>query len=194
MRSASAPTKSIVDSPTSIRRKSRARLWSIEGVRGNHPKGFPGLFFFCQTFSFWRSKKKMPSVSPFPEKGKKRMGSKTRSTTVCRASKKPFFLSGYAPFRRRPINQNDILPDPPNAAPRHNIVAVTSEQSQKPARPRNDHRRHAPCLQLDAAVADIAQPRSLADMDDLLVADFRKPFHHTPRPLFVYPMHGRPAL
>ena len=32
-------------SKTSMRRKSRARLWSIEGVRGNHPKGFPGRLF-----------------------------------------------------------------------------------------------------------------------------------------------------
>ena len=32
-------------SKTSMRRKSRARLWSIEGVRGNHPKGFHGRLF-----------------------------------------------------------------------------------------------------------------------------------------------------
>ena len=40
----SLPTNT-VKAKTSIRRKSRARLWSIEGVRGNHPKGFPGRLF-----------------------------------------------------------------------------------------------------------------------------------------------------
>ena len=42
-------------SKTSMRRKSRARLWSIEGVRGNHPKGFPGrlcLFLAARHGSF----------------------------------------------------------------------------------------------------------------------------------------------
>ena len=38
LRSASAPTYSIVGFPTSIRRKSRARLWSMESPE-NHPKG-----------------------------------------------------------------------------------------------------------------------------------------------------------
>ena len=65
---ASAPTKSIVDSPTSIRRKSRARLWSIEGTRGNHPKGFPGLFSFVRRFLFGAAKRK---CRPFPLSWKK---------------------------------------------------------------------------------------------------------------------------
>ena len=68
LRSASAPTKSIVDSPTSIRRKSRARLWSIEGVRGNHPKVFPGLFSFARRFLFGEAKRK---CRPFPLSWKK---------------------------------------------------------------------------------------------------------------------------
>ena len=41
---ASAPTYSIVGFPTSIRRKSRARLWSMEGP-GNHSKGSPVVSF-----------------------------------------------------------------------------------------------------------------------------------------------------
>ena len=44
LRSASAPTNSIVDFLTSIRRKSRARLWSMEGP-GNHSKGSPVVSF-----------------------------------------------------------------------------------------------------------------------------------------------------
>ena len=44
LRSASAPTYSIVGFPTSIRRKSRARLWSMEGPR-NHSKGSPVVSF-----------------------------------------------------------------------------------------------------------------------------------------------------
>ena len=44
LRSASAPTYSIVGFPTSIRRKSRARLWSMEGP-GNHSKGSPVVSF-----------------------------------------------------------------------------------------------------------------------------------------------------
>ena len=44
LRSASAPTYSIVGFPTSIRRKSRARLWPIEGP-GNHSKGSPVVSF-----------------------------------------------------------------------------------------------------------------------------------------------------
>ena len=35
--------------PTSIRRKSRARLWPIEGVWGNHPEGSPTLLFLFFT-------------------------------------------------------------------------------------------------------------------------------------------------
>ena len=54
--------------PTSIRRKSRARLWSIEGVRGNHPKGFPGLFSFARRFLFGEAKRK---CRPFPLSWKK---------------------------------------------------------------------------------------------------------------------------
>ena len=57
--------------PTSIRRKSRARLWSIEGGRGNHLKGFPGLFFLLPGVFFLEKQKKMPSVSPFLEKANK---------------------------------------------------------------------------------------------------------------------------
>ena len=45
-------------SKTSMRRKSRARLWSIEGVRGNHPKVFPGLFSFARRFLFGEAKRK----------------------------------------------------------------------------------------------------------------------------------------
>ena len=71
LRSASAPTKSIVDSPTSIRRKSRARLWSIEGVRGNHPKVFPGLFSFARRFLFGEAKENAVRF-PFPGKSKQR--------------------------------------------------------------------------------------------------------------------------
>ena len=79
LRSASAPTKSIVDSPTSIRRKSRARLWSIEGVRGKHPKVFPGLFSFARRFLFGEAKRK---CRPFPlfwkKQTKKRMWTPNR--------------------------------------------------------------------------------------------------------------------
>ena len=54
--------------PTSIRRKSRARLWSIEGVRGKHPKVFLGLFSFARHFLFGEAKRK---CRPFPLSWKK---------------------------------------------------------------------------------------------------------------------------
>ena len=57
-------------SKTSMRRKSRARLWSIEGVRGNHPKGFPGLFSFARRFLFGEAKRK---CRPFPLSWKKQI-------------------------------------------------------------------------------------------------------------------------
>ena len=76
MRSASAPTKSIVDSPTSIRRKPRARLWSIEGVRGNHPKGFPGLFFLLPGVFFLEKQKENAVRFPFSRKEKEKNGFK----------------------------------------------------------------------------------------------------------------------
>ena len=41
------------------------------GAGGTIRKVSPVSFFFCQAFSFWRSKKKMPSVSPFLEKANK---------------------------------------------------------------------------------------------------------------------------
>ena len=75
LRSASAPTKSIVDSPTSIRRKSRARLWSIERVRGNHSKGFPGLFFLLPGVFFLEKQKENAVRFPFSRK-KERTGLK----------------------------------------------------------------------------------------------------------------------
>ena len=68
----SAPTKSIVNAPTSIRRKSRARLWSIERVRGNHPKGFPGLFFLLPGVFFLEKQKENAVRFPFPGKSKQR--------------------------------------------------------------------------------------------------------------------------
>ena len=55
-------------SKTSMRRKSRARLWSIEGVRGKHPKVFLGLFSFARHFLFGEAKRK---CRPFPLSWKK---------------------------------------------------------------------------------------------------------------------------
>ena len=63
----SLPTNT-VKAKTSIRRKSRVRLWSIEGVRGNHPKVFPGLFSFARRFLFGEAKRK---CRPFPLSWKK---------------------------------------------------------------------------------------------------------------------------
>ena len=37
---------------------------------GKPSERFPRSLFFCQAFSFWRSKKKMPSASIFSKKGK----------------------------------------------------------------------------------------------------------------------------
>ena len=91
MRSASAPTKSIVDSPTSIRRKSRARLWSIEGVRGNHPKGFPGLFFLLPGVFFLEKQKENAVRFPFSRKEKEKNGFKNAfNHSLPRFKKSPF--------------------------------------------------------------------------------------------------------
>ena len=54
-------------SKTSMRRKSRARLWSIEGVRGNHLKVFPGLFSFARRFLFGEVKRKCRPFPLFPK-------------------------------------------------------------------------------------------------------------------------------
>ena len=45
---------------------------------GKPSESFPRSLFFCQAFSFWRSKKKMPSVSPFLEKANKEKNVDTR--------------------------------------------------------------------------------------------------------------------
>ena len=91
MRSASAPTKSIVDSPTSIRRKSRARLWSIEGVRGNHPKGFPGLFFLLPGIFFLEKQKENAVRFPFSRKEEEKNGCKNAfNHSLPRFKKSPF--------------------------------------------------------------------------------------------------------
>ena len=50
--------------------------WPLEGVRGNHSEGSPERFFFCQAFSFWRPKKKMPSASLSPKRERKEWGRK----------------------------------------------------------------------------------------------------------------------
>ena len=57
--------------PTSIHRKSRARLWSIEGVRGNHSKGFPGLFFLLPGVFFLEKQKENAVRFPFFRKNGK---------------------------------------------------------------------------------------------------------------------------
>ena len=95
LRSASAPTKSIVDSPTSIRRKSRARLWSIEGVRGNHPKGFPGLFFLLPGVFFLEKQKENAVRFPFSRKEKdKEWVQKRVQPQFAALQKSPFFFLG----------------------------------------------------------------------------------------------------
>ena len=55
-------------SKTSMRRKSRARLWSIEGVRGNHPKGFPG-----RLFPFLIGTERRPSTAVGFREGRRRL-------------------------------------------------------------------------------------------------------------------------
>ena len=52
------------------------RPWPLEGVRGNHSEGSPERFFFCQAFSFWRPKKKMPSASLSLKRVEKNGGAK----------------------------------------------------------------------------------------------------------------------
>ena len=71
----SLPTNT-VKAKTSIRRKSRARLWSIEGVRGNHPKGFPGLFFLLPGVFFLEKQKENAVRFPFSRKEKEKNGFK----------------------------------------------------------------------------------------------------------------------
>ena len=91
LRSASAPTNSIVDFLTSIRRKSRARLWSIEGVRGNHPKGFPGLFFLLPDVFFLEKQKENAVRFPFSRKEKEKNGFKNAfNHSLPRFKKSPF--------------------------------------------------------------------------------------------------------
>ena len=91
---ASAPTKSIVDSPTSIRRKSRARLWSIEGVRGNHPKVFPGPFSFARRFLFGEAKRKCRPFPLFPKRERKEWVQKRVQPQFAALQKSPFFFLG----------------------------------------------------------------------------------------------------
>ena len=55
-------------SKTSMRRKSRARLWSIEGVRGNHPKGFAG-----RLFPFLIGTERRPSTAVGFREGRRRL-------------------------------------------------------------------------------------------------------------------------
>ena len=61
-------------SKTSMRRKSRARLWSIEGVRGNHSKVFPGLFSFARRFLFGEVKRKCRPFPLFLKRERKELG------------------------------------------------------------------------------------------------------------------------
>ena len=77
--------------PTSIRRKSRARLWSIEGVRGNHPKGFPGLFFLLPGVFFLEKQKENAVRFPFSRKEKEKNGFKNAfNHSLPRFKKSPF--------------------------------------------------------------------------------------------------------
>ena len=64
-------------------RKSRARLWSIEGVRGNHPKVFPGLFSFARRFLFGEAKRKCRPFPLFPKRERKEWGRKENRAANC---------------------------------------------------------------------------------------------------------------
>ena len=78
-------------SKTSMRRKSRARLWSIEGVRGNHPKGFPGLFFLLPDVFFLEKQKENAVRFPFSRKEKEKNGFKNAfNHSLPRFKKSPF--------------------------------------------------------------------------------------------------------
>ena len=79
---------------TSIRRKSRARLWSIEGVRGNHPKGFPGLFSFARRFLFGEAKRKCRPFPLFPKRERKEWVQKRVQPQFAALQKSPFFFLG----------------------------------------------------------------------------------------------------
>ena len=88
-------------SKTSMRRKSRARLWSIERVRGNHPKGFPGLFFLLPGVFFLEKQKENAVRFPFSRKEKEKMRLQTKTgnhwspTKTAALSGGCFILSPY---------------------------------------------------------------------------------------------------
>ena len=80
---------------TSIRRKSRAKLWSIEGVRGNHPKGFPGLFFLLPGVFFLEKQKENAVRFPFSRKEKeKNWGAKSKWAGFRPPQTGPLFRGG----------------------------------------------------------------------------------------------------
>ena len=79
---------------TSIRRKSRARLWSIEGVRGKHPKVFPGLFSFARRFLFGEAKRKCRPFPLFPKRERKEWVQKRVQPQFAALQKIPLFFLG----------------------------------------------------------------------------------------------------
>ena len=87
------------------------------------------------------------------------------------ASEQPPSFAHHAPGGNGALDENDILPDPSDTAPRNDVIRVPAEQPQKPAGTRNHERRAPAGIGFDAKIAAVSKPRALADVDDLLVAE-----------------------
>ena len=70
---------------TSIRRKSRARLWPIEGVWGNHSEGSPTFLFFSSPGA---------AILFFLEKGKEKTGGAKKLPQSARSADSPLLVEG----------------------------------------------------------------------------------------------------
>lgn len=75
--------------------------------------------------------------------------------------------------------QYNIVPDAPNAPPRHKKCPVLAEKTEFSAFLRDHDRTDRTCQQIEFDIADAAQPFSIADIDDFLFLQAGKsfPFH-----------------
>lgn len=127
---------------------------------------------------------KIEVFSPFP--CKKRSDRRLRS-------EKFLFRPRKADFVQLRVDQNDVFADALDALPRNDIVVTSPRHTEKLARPRHDDRRDPSRFEVHLHVRNKAQPRAVADIDDLPALQAGKPLAHTLTRLFskAYAPRGR---
>ena len=95
------------------------------------------------------------------------------------SKQQPRFPSLAAAFLRLDIHQYDIRPHAADPAPGDHIIIPSAQQSEEPARPRNNDGLDRSRGDLHAGIADKSQPPAVGYADHFLAVQLRKFCGHT---------------